>query len=215
MKGVTFGSLHSYNDLGLILSSKEIGAPSVKVKKLDIEGADGSIDYTDFFGGPKYGEVNHKFTFTALVPRKDAMAHFAQVKNALHGQKMRIVLDDAPDYYYIGRLTVSSYTDERGIGKLTIDAVCAPWQYKAEKTVITRAIDGAETILLTNAKRRAVPLVTVAAESSLHIVYQTTNVWDLGSGNYTLPDLELAEGENAVEVTGAGTITFAWQEAVL
>ena len=41
MKGITFGNLHTYDDLQLILTTKEIGAPTVKSKKIDIEGADG------------------------------------------------------------------------------------------------------------------------------------------------------------------------------
>ena len=43
MIGITFGELHSYEDLNLILSEKEIGAPSVKKKLVEIEGADGSL----------------------------------------------------------------------------------------------------------------------------------------------------------------------------
>ena len=38
MKGITFGSYHSYNDLKLLLNNKEIGSPAVKVEKIDIEG---------------------------------------------------------------------------------------------------------------------------------------------------------------------------------
>jgi len=38
MKGITFGTLHSYNDLHLILNAKEIGSPNMKTRKIDIEG---------------------------------------------------------------------------------------------------------------------------------------------------------------------------------
>jgi len=68
---------------------------------------------------------------------------------------------------------------------------------------------------LTNLKKRAVPEVKIETAASLNIVYQGSNVWDLGSGSFTLPELELAEGENTVTVTGVGNITFTWQEAGL
>ena len=48
----------------------------------------------------------------------------------------------------------------------------------------------------------------------MNITYQG-NIWDLGSGVYTLPELELTEGANAVTVTGIGTISFIWQEGEL
>lgn len=215
MKGVTFGEYHSYRDLKLILGPKEIGAPSVKTKMLEIEGADGSIDYTDFFGGPKYGEATHVFPFSTLVPRSDFLSHYSFVKNALHGRKLRIVLDDDPGFYYVGRCYVSKFTSPDGIGIISVECECEPYKYKTEKTVVTRAVDGTDTIVLTNSRKRAVPEITITTETSLNIVYQDVNVWDLGSGSYTLPDLELTEGENTVTVTGTGEISFAWQEAML
>ena len=50
MKGIRFGGLHSYDDLGLVLGKKELGAPAVKDYKTDVPGADGSLDQTEFFG---------------------------------------------------------------------------------------------------------------------------------------------------------------------
>ena len=215
MKGVKFGELHSYRDFNLILSKKEIGAPSVKTNLVDIEGADGSIDYTDFFGGPKYGEVKHKFTFTTMIPRSDFSNQYSEVKNVLHGRKLRIVDDDDPGFYYVGRCYVSSFTSEKGIGQISVECECEPYKYKLAETVVSRAVDGVQVISLTNARKRAVPLVTITTDTSLNIVFKTYNVWDLGGGSYTLPELELVEGVNEVTVTGTGSISFTWQEAML
>lgn len=182
---------------------------------MEIEGADGSIDYTDFFGGPKYGDVTHKFTFSTIVPRNDLLTQYTTIKNALHGKKLRIVLDDDPGFFYVGRCYLSSFTSEKGIGQISIECECEPYKYKLAETVVSRAVDGVQVISLTNARKRAVPLVTIATATSLNIVFQTYNVWDLGSGSYTLPELELVEGVNDVTVTGVGNITFTWQEAML
>lgn len=215
MNGITFGNYHSYDDLHLILASKEIGAPTVKTMKIDVAGADGSLDLTDYFGEPKYGNVIHKFQFSTIGSQSEFPATFSAVKNALHGKKMRVILDDDSHFFYVGRLDVSSFTSSKGIGKINIEADCDPYKYKAAKTVVSRAVNGTDTIVLTNSRKRAVPEVVIEAESSLNIVYQVGNVWDLGSGSYTLPELELVEGENAVTVTGTGNITFTWQEAGL
>ena len=70
-------------------------------------------------------------------------------------------------------------------------------------------------IPLPNLRKRVVPEVLIQAENPLHIVYNTYNVWDLGDGSYTLPELELKAGNNSVSVTGIGNITFSYQEAAL
>lgn len=215
MKGITFGTTHTYRDLGLILGKKEIGSPAVKENKVDIPGADGALDMTDFFGEPKYENVKHKFEFSAAVPPDEALPLFSRVKNAVHGKKQRIILDDDPAFFYVGRCSVSSYTDEKGIGKLSIECDCEPYKYKLNKTTVTQAISGTQVITLTNGRKRAVPEVTISTEGTLNIVFQAVNIWDLASGSYALPDLELVEGENTVTVTGTGQITFSWQEAML
>lgn len=214
MKGIRFGGLHTYDDLNLILSKKEIGSPAVKTKKIDVEGADGELDLTEFFGEPKYENVRHKFEFSTIIPQAMFITHFSTIKNALHGKKLKIILDDEPGAYYVGRLFVSSFTDEKGIGKVTIEADCEPWKYNAAPTVVRQTITEVATITLTNARKRAVPEVRIETADKLRLTFGF-NVWDLGAGSYTLPELELVEGENVVKVTGTGTITFTYQEGDL
>lgn len=215
MKGITFGTLHSYDHLNLLLTSKEIGSPEVKVRKIDIEGADSSLDLTDFFGEAKFENVTHKFDFSTIVPQAQFLSLFSTVKNAIHGKKMRIILDDDPLFYYLGRIKVSSFTNDKNIGIISIECDCEPFKYKLEKTVVSATVGGAQVIVLTNGRKRAVPEVRIESNGSIRIEYQGSNIWDLGSGSYTLPELELMEGVNHVTVTGAGNITFTWQEANL
>lgn len=212
MKGVTFGERHSYRNFNLILIEKEIGAPHVKTKLIEIDGADGSIDLTDFFGEPKYGNVTHRFTFSSIVPWNDLLSQYSEVKNALHGKKLRIILDDDPSFYYVGRCYVSSFTNEKNISTITVECECEPYKYKLNQTVVTRAVSGTADITLTNSRKRAVP--TITATASMTLVFGDGS-WAKGAGTYTIPELELTEGANHVTVTGVGNITFTWQEGDL
>ena len=215
MKGITFGNLHSFNDLRLILTSKEIGSPEIKVRKIEIEGADSAIDYTDFFGEPKYSDVTHKFNFSTIVHQAEFLSLFSTVKNALHGKKMRIILDDDPLFYYVGRLNVSSFTNEKNIGNISVEADCEPYKYKLAKTVVSKTVNGTATVVLVNGRKRAVPEVNITTAGTIRIEFQGVNIWDLGSGSFTLPELELVEGDNTISLTGTGTVVFTWQEGDL
>jgi len=215
MQGITFGQYHSYRDFGLLLQSKEIGSPSIKVNKIDIPGADGDLDMTDYFGGAKYENVKHKFEFATLARRTEYLTLFSTIKNAIHGKKGRIIIDGDPSFFYLGRCSVSGFTNDKGAGFVTVECDCEPYKYKIAKTVVTQAIDGTKTVALTNGRKRAVPEVTIETAGSLRIVYGDNFIWDLGSGSYTLPELELMEGVNNVTVTGTGNIAFEWQEGDL
>ena len=212
MAGVRFGAYHSHDDLQMILMKKELGSPAVKENKIDIPGADGVLDLTDFFGEPKYDDVTHKFEFATMVPHKEFPTQFSKIKNAIHGKRLQIILDDDPAFFYWGRCKVSSFTSEKNIGMVTVECSCEPYKYKLNKTVVTAAANGTTVVTLTNGRKRAVPEITTTA--AMTIVFDglsaTTN-----AGTFTIPELELAEGENNVTVIGVGNITFAWQEGDL
>lgn len=212
MRGLWIGDIHTYKSLGMILAKPELSAAPIKQKKIDIEGGHGSIDLTEFFGYPQYDDVTHKFTFAILGD--DLTGQYNRIKNALHGVKDKITFDDDPTHYYMGRVFVSPLAVNNKVGTVSIECDCEPWRYKLAETVISRAVNGTDIITLTNGKKRVVPLTTIATDTALHIEYGY-NVWDLGAGDFRLPELELTEGENAVSVTGTGQITFTYREADL
>ncbi len=215
MKGITFGNYHSYNAFQLILAAKTIGTPSPKTETIDSPGGDGVLDLTEYFGEPKYGNRKLSFEFSSVVIPDDFMSLFSMVQNALHGKKMTITLDDDPGWYYTGRISVSEWKADRNIGKLTIDCDCEPYKRQTSPTVITKTVAGTATIILPNSRKRTVPEVVIASATGLNIAFGVGNVWDLGSGSYTLPELELVEGDNPVTVTGTGTITFTYTQGKL
>lgn len=212
MKGIRFGAYHSYDDFNLILTAKEMGSPSVKTQKIDIPGADGTLDLTDFFGEPKYEDVTHRFDFSTAYPQEEFITLYSRIKNAIHGKKMRVILDDDPLFFWMGRCHVSKFTNEKGIGTISVECDCEPYKYKIDHTVSAHVVNGTQVITLTNARKRAVPEVQVYG--SIRIEHNG-NSWDLGSGSYTMPELELVHGANTVTVTGAGTVTFVWLEGDL
>ena len=215
MKGIKFGNYHSYNDFQLILATKTIGSPSPKTETIDIPGGDGVLDLTEFFGETKYGNRKLSFEFSSLVIPSEFMPLFSRVQNALHGKKMTITLDDDPEWYYIGRVSVSEWKADRNIGRLVVDCDCDPYKYQISPTVVNRSISGTSTITLPNSRKRAVPEVKVTSSSGLTITFGSGKVWTLSSGSYLLSELELVEGDNLVTVTGTGSITFTYTQGTL
>lgn len=209
MKGVRFGDFHSYRDFSLILSQKTIGAPSPKTETIDIPGGDGVLDLTEFFGEVKYNNRNLSFEFSSIVPQSDFMNQFSHIQDALHGQKMQIILDDAPEWYYTGRISVSEWKAEKAVGKLTIDCDCEPYRAKLSETVVTAAVDGPQTVILTNGGRIVVPTIDITGEVQLTFGY---NFYTLAAGRYDLPAVQLVNGENTILLDGAGTATFTYLE---
>lgn len=210
MKQITFGEHRSYNDLFLICKNKTIGSPEVKKHIVDVEGGDGVLDYTEYFGETKYGNRQLEFEFATHV--QPYAEYYSQVQNLLHGKRMRIVLDDDPEYYYVGRLEVSEFSREKNIGAIMISCDCEPYKYKKNQTVVSRAVSRSATITLDNLRKRVVPEITTSAEMTIEFGGKSITH---SAGTFTIPTLELAAGSNTVKVTGTGNIIFKYQEGGL
>lgn len=213
MKGVTFGDYHSYDDLSLILNSKEIEAPEPKTETIDIPGGDGELDFTEFSGAIRYKNRKLTFEFSHISAQSTFMDAFSKVQNAIHGKKMEITLDDDPNFYYIGRCTVDKWKADKNIGKITVEVNCEPYKYKQTVTTVTQDISTSGTVSLTNLKKSVVPKISTTAA--------VTIAWTGGSASLAVgddqivPDLVLREGTTEITVTGTATVKFEYQEGEL
>ena len=181
---------------------------------------DASTALTD--GEPYYGSAGLDASFecsegdlAARQRRIDDMVNF------LDGRSVKIVHPDHPDRFLIGRVQVIPSFNNLAHCGVSVNAVCEPWLYSAELTVVSVvAADEPQVAQLHNAGRMAVvPIITVDGNVSL---ISGANSWNLSSGVYALPEIYVTPGTaykqpgiHEVTYSGAGTITFSYREAVL
>lgn len=135
-RGTDFGGIHSYRDLNLIQQAVEEQPAEPKLNLIDIPGADGSKDLSELpTGRVVYSDRSLSWTF-ALYPGENWTAKHRQVSNALNGRRCRITLDEDPGYYYDGRVTVKKYARDKLLRQITVEATCAPYMLKQEKTCV-------------------------------------------------------------------------------
>lgn len=213
MKGITFGTKHSYTDLSLVLNSKQIETPKPKTEKVNVPGADGELDFTEYFGGVKYENRTLKFVFTYVGATSNFPAKFSEIENEIHGKKLNIVLDDDSNFHYVGRVTVDDWKDGKRYAVVTISADCEPYKYKNTETVVTKSITTSGTVSLTNLKKPVVPKISTNAAITVSWLGGSAS---LAAGNDQLiPELILGEGITTLTITGTANVTFKYTEGGL
>jgi hypothetical protein len=213
MLGIRIGNYHSYDDWGLILQSKEIQSPSPKTTQIEIEGGDGVLDLTEFFGDVKFNNRKLSFQFaTQCISSEAYLALFSVVQDAIHGKMLNIILDDDPLHYYKGRATINEWKSSKRIGSIVIEVDAEPWKYVIDETVVSAAINGSRIFNLLNSRKRVVPTITTTASMTFAFGNYSRSV---SAGTFRIPELELKEGSNTVTVTGTGAVTFRYQEGGL
>lgn len=211
MKGIKFNDIHSYYDLGLILSKCEIEPASPKTNYIEIPCADGSIDLSEANGEIKYNNRNVKFTFSVINENFEEKK--MEICNLLNGVKCKITLDKDADFYFLGRCTVEEHKLEKKVGNITISAVCNPYKYRQNETIRTYNLDGEEkTITIENGRKSVVPIIE--NEQDLKITFENKLI-NLKAGKNMSPNLILKFGMNTIKLLGNGEVKFTYQEGEL
>lgn len=210
MNGIRFGTVHSGNDLALILLTKKIGVPKTKKSTIEIPGSDGTLDYTEYFGAVNYDNRDLEFAFEYMGT--DLSTHFSDVQNKLHGKKMNIVLDEDPGFYYVGRVEVNNWAVNKSTGRITITCECEPYKYKANKTISTFNVSTSKIVSFANLRKPAVPKFTTTAQFTIKFGTQTHTV---GAGVFEIPTIQFNEGANSLTFQGNGSVTVEYQEGGL
>lgn len=218
LRGVQFGEYHTATDWNLIMNEKTVSPPVPKTNYVSVPGRDGDLDLTTALSGiVNYENRQAEYLFLLTNGSQlDREALISEIIGVLNGQSLQIIdTDDYPDYYMIGRLTVSETMNNNAYGSVKIEANCQPWRYAINQTVRTITVttaDGTKTVILKNSGYRTItPTVTVTGNITL--TYGSTSQ-SLSDGTYTFPALLLSPGTNSVTVAGSGTISFTYQEAI-
>lgn len=219
--------INTYDTYGLILSSQEIGLPSVKTKYIDIDGRDGSLDMTEAFDEVLYGDRTLTFTFNIVSDIYAWDELRTRIAEDLHGKRCQItVYSDTSNvfkptiidftFFYYGRCMIDKYQSSKGLGTIVIKCICEPFKYSwpmnydftlgtTESTTVTETFEvtGKPTQIKCN-----------AGSATSYVIFKIDDEAEFalsrGSEGY-YPTL-IGPGEHTVQVTGQGSAYISFQE---
>lgn len=136
--GVTFADkIHTEKDWGLKLISVYIPMPQPKTQLVDIPGGDGSIDLTEVnTGRPAYKDRSGlELTFDLMDGSyKVWFTKYSQFAESVHGRKVKMILDDEPDHYYMVRLEIDGEKTNPVYGQITLKGTAEPFKYDLQSS---------------------------------------------------------------------------------
>jgi len=205
--GAVFGGRHSREDYGAVMNYARVTPPAVKENYVDIAGGNSSIDLTEAVGGVAFedGKIAFKFTLFDSERRE-------RMKNDLHGKRMKIVLEREPEYFYEGRVSVTSESLEGNLFELCMEARVAPYKTEHRLTIHEETVKADREILLSNDRMPAMPVITV--RGNIRVSFEGSSFL-LRTGTYEIPEITLHEGINRLRVSGDGGIRLEYRKGRL
>ncbi len=162
---VNFGDKNTYDDWHLVPDSRPVVMPpEPKTTMIEVPGANGSIDLSEsLVGYPVYQNRKGSMTFIVLNGYEDWTSIYSKIANYLHGRRLRMSLEDDPDWFYEGRFNFKEWVSNNDgtWSNVEIEYEVDPYKYyKNLSTYILTLSGGNGTINLnTDDKIGRVPVV--------------------------------------------------------
>lgn len=229
--GVTFDDIHSYKDLGLILSKVVISSPEPKTKIVSVPGRNGIIDMSEVVSGnTRYKNRTIEFTFSSNKKVKDWLNEISIIRNKIAGLRKRIVIDYDAAFYWYGRIIDVSQDISNSVESIIVTASVDPYKYSIttsaedwlwdpfdfEQSVINETadlvVDESLEVSIIASKKWENPIVI--SDSDMTVEFNG-NTYQVKSGSQVMYDIILQEGENILTFTGNGNVTINYVGGML
>lgn len=128
---------HTWDDWHLVPVSGAIPVPAMPQPKTnfkDIPGSDGQLDYTEVLAGLKYQMRQGSWEFYVIWNGRPWNERYSEILRFIQGKLCKIILDDDPNYYYLGRVAVNAVNPQEKHSTITFDYVVDPYRFPLSGT---------------------------------------------------------------------------------
>lgn len=203
-------------NLGWLREGINFPAPQPQTNTIIVPGRNSPIRYTEALGRVSYQPRSFDITLSMLGTREKFNQMSEQIVNRFAGRLTDVILSEEPALYYAGTLEITpGYDPLTHKGQLTINSSDADaYRYHTAETVVIQ--NGNGTAVLTNDFMPAIPTVIMTEETTMK--WQVGNdrfIKTVSAGTWTFPELELSQGENEIEISADGIVTFRYREGRL
>lgn len=218
MNQLKIGDKYSFHDWGAYLApSPVVGLPKPKTEYVEIPSGDGSVDLTESLTGDvKYEDRIITAELFFMPPRREWQHKLDAITNYIHGQRLPIQVPDDKEYYYMGRVSVSSTKVDGVVFRIELSMQCEPYKYKRNLTVYDLVIptNGALNVDCKNIRQWVLPTITV--NRSVNLTFEN-NSYSINAGSGVYTNIVFKRGINSVKVTSsAGTsVKISYREGAI
>jgi len=210
-----FDKFNTWHDWKLVLTSKSIPYPTPNENYIKLDGMSGSLDLSEALTGEiTYSDRTISASFwTDYGNRNERVERFKEIRSELHGRKVAIIEPDDPTHYFLGRIKIKESKHLLAYSELVIEATCEPWRYAVVDCEKHIDVDSEKIVIIRNYGDKTL-LPEIAVTGEVNVTFNGSTL-TLDEGEYRIAGLRLKRGSNVIGLTGNGSITFAYREAVL
>jgi predicted phage tail component-like protein len=227
--GVSLNGKHTNYDYGLyVTNTNPVAPPEAKTQHIEVPGRNGNIDITETLTGYTiYGNREITLQLGGKKLENAWPSFMSNFINEIHGKQVKVIFDDNPDYYYIGRAVVESdYTRGNRIASFTVTIDAEPYKYEILNTIepwkwdlfsfvngIIRqynniVVSGSREYTVTGSEMPVIPIFVASASMSVAFEGKT---YQLKAGENKLYDIVIQNKQYQLMFTGNGMVSIIYR----
>lgn len=231
---------HTLTDWGLAIgNTNPIGEPSMETYYVDVPGADGFLDYSEAITGRRiFKDRPISIELGGKKPRNDWDLFISDLRNLIQGREIKVIFDNDPGFYWIGRAGITDFARNRELGTFTLEIPKAdPYKYNVtdstedwlwdsfdfetgvidEGTEITlTASGGAKSYTIVPDRMPFVPVIQVSQIGADGIrMTASGETYTLTKGKNRFADIVVNDEDVTLAFTGSGKLTIRYRRGSL
>ena len=230
--GVLFDDkIHTERDWRLKLISIYIPMPDPKTQLVDIPGADGTVDLTEVNGRPAYQDRNG---IELVFDLQDGdyrkwFVEYSEFAKHIHGKKVKMILDDEPNHYYMARIKLDGKRTNPVYGRVVLSGDADPFKYDllasnepwlwdsfSFRTGVIRNLGDVnitasnKTVTIRGAGIDTAPVFIVTQANNLKLTY-AGRTYTLKVGRNRFPAVRVGEDDVILNFSGTGKMSIEYR----
>lgn len=228
--GIKFNNKHSFYDFGITMPpEKEIGFPTKEKIVVKVPFSNVEYDFSELYGSQSYGTRPLRYSFNVVDRNGNTKEKMNTMKTVLanwlmNTQGKQKLYDDAiPGYYFLAEVEGDmSFQENWDTGIITVTFKAYPFMIAELPEgndlwdVFNFELDVAQNVEFTVNGSLTVTLLNMGTPDVVPEINTSESMTITKSGiTYSIPagviqtsDFALKSGENALNITGFGTISF-------
>lgn len=235
-KGITFNGLHSYKDLGMTITEKEIGNPEKEKALVKVPFSDVEYDFSELYGDQNMSKRTLSYTFHVFDRRVNTPEQVNRLKTRavnhfVNVNKMIELYDDAyPNWHFLAEVRdAPSFNEDSIIGELTVEFEAYKYMIDNEPEgadiwdrfdfdfdmaqVTELEVDGPqELVILSNSAGAVNP--SIRCDSNMTIEHEGT-LYTFKAGTAQELEFRLTKEFNKMRISGHGKLEFIWHKEMI
>lgn len=215
---------NTWKDWHLVPTSRPVvNPPKAKTNYIEVPGADGALDISSVFTGQiLYSNRQGTWEFRVDPKFMDWTEIYSLIMKDVHGNFVKVILEDDPEYYYEGRLFVNQWLSDKDNSTITIEYNLAPYKkYKLSdrrwiwdtfnfETGLVReyrniVVNKEHTMNVIGDRMSCIPTITVSDDMKL--IYENKE-YKLSRGVNIIEKIVIKNGENPMKFMGNGIVSI-------